>query len=195
LDGYFTSLFRLKRYWFYSLVQKKLIHWELFSSATLSRFDFYYSRNNTIQDKLSIGDFFEDCQRKLKQTNKNVGLEKNYKGWILKIRSRRSNNYSWIYETNNSLKFEHEIKEKFLQKYHLLLVENHLEEFEQNFSKWFLLYFGKLLPLNYSYPDWLIIKLRPIQKYSIPQSFLNIDYIESKALYLSSDPKKFVMLF
>lgn len=50
------------------------------------------------------------------------------------------------------------------------------------------------MSLKYSYLDWLVIKLRPIRKYSIFQSFLNIDYIESKNLCLSSDPKKFVML-
>jgi hypothetical protein len=94
----------------------------------------------------------------------------------------------------NSLKFEHEMKGKFLQEYHLLLVGNRLEEFEQKLSLHFLRYFGKLLPLKYSHTDWLVIKLRPIQKYSILQYFLNMDYVELKSLYLSSDPKKFVML-
>ena len=42
--------------------------------------------------------------------------------------------------------------------------------------------------------DWLVIKLWPIRKYSLPQYFLNMDYLESKSLYLSSNPKKFVML-
>jgi DNA relaxase NicK len=73
----------------------------------------------------------ENCHRKLKQTNKNVSFEKNSKGLILKIGSRRSNNYSRIYEANNSLKFEHEMKRKVLHQYQLLLVENRLEEFEQ----------------------------------------------------------------
>jgi hypothetical protein len=86
------------------------------------------------------------------------------------------------------------MKGKFLQEYHLLLVGNRLEEFEQKLSSHFLLSFGKLLPLKDSYLDWLVIKLRPIQKYSIPPDFLNIDYVESKSLYLSSDPKKFVIL-
>jgi len=136
---------------FYSLVQKKLVNWKIFSSATLGRFDLYYSRNNKSTDKISGKDFLENCQRELKQTNKNFSLEKNRKGWILKIGSRRSNNYFRIYETQNSLKFEHEMKGKFLQKYHLFLVSNPLDEFEQKLSSHFLVYFGKLLPLNYSY--------------------------------------------
>jgi hypothetical protein len=107
---------------FYSLVQKQLIDWTIFSSGVLNRFDLYYSRTN----KISRKDFLENCQRKLKQTNKNTSLEKNRKGWILKIGSRRSNNYSRIYETKNSLKFEHEMKGRFLQKYYALLVHNRL---------------------------------------------------------------------
>lgn len=93
----------------------------------------------------------ENCQRELKQTNKNFSLEKNRKGWILKIGSRRSKNYFRIYETQNSFKFEYEMKGKFLQKHHLFLVLNPLDEFEQKLSSHFLVYFGKLLPLNYSY--------------------------------------------
>jgi len=99
---------------FYSLVQKNLINWKIFSSATLGRFDLYYSRNNKSTDQISGKDFLDNCQRELKQTNKNLSLEKNRKGWILKVGSRRSNNYSRIYEGKNSLKFEHEIKGKFL---------------------------------------------------------------------------------
>jgi len=86
------------------------------------------------------------------------------------------------------------MKGKFLQEYHSLLVESRLEEFEQKLSSHFLISFGKLLPLKYSYIDWLVIKLRPIRKSSIPQYSLNTDYLDSKSLYSLSDPKKFVML-
>lgn len=132
----------------------------------------------------------ENCQRELKQTNKNVSLEKNRKGWILRMESRRSNNYSRIYETKNSLKFEHKMKGKLLQNYQILLVENHLDEFEQKLSSHFLVYFGKLLPLQFSYLDWLVIKLRPIRKQSILKYRLNSDYIKSE-IYLNI--KIFVM--
>ena len=179
---------------FYNLAQKKFIDWTIFSSSVLSRFDIYYSRTKKIKDKISVRDFLENCQRKLKQTNKNVSFEKNPKGLILKIGSRRSNNYSRIYEMKHSLKFEHEMKGMFLQDYHKLLVSNHLQEFEQKLSAHFLNYFGKLLPLSYPYMDWLILKLRPIRKQQIPHVFLNTDYIESKSFSGLVDQKKFVML-
>jgi hypothetical protein len=179
---------------FYRLVQEKYIDWRIFSSAVLSRLDLYYSRTNKIDDQISAREFLQNSQKELNRRDRNVSLEKNSKGFILKIGNRRSNNYFRIYQGKNSLKFEHEMKGKFLQDYHSLLVENRLEEFEQKLSSHFLISFGKLLPLKYSYIDWLVIKLRPIRKLSIPQYFLNTDYLESKSFYLLSDPKKFVML-
>jgi hypothetical protein len=65
------------------------------------------------------------------------------------------------------------MKGKVLQQYYLLLVENRFEEFEQKLSSYFTLYFGKLLPLQHSYLDWLVIQLRPM----CLQSVLKSDYI------------------
>jgi hypothetical protein len=83
------------------------------------------------------------------------------------------------------------MKGKVLQNYHLLLVENRFEEFEQKLSSQFLISFGKLLPLQFSYLDWLVLKLRPIRKQTFLQSGLNSDYIKSEILM---DTRSFVML-
>jgi DNA relaxase NicK len=106
---------------FYSFIKNHQLNWDIFDlqRTSLSRFNLYYSRNNKSKDKISGKDFLDNYQREFKQTNKNVSLEKNRKGWILKIGSRRSNNYSRIYETKNSLKFDHEMKRKFLKDYYL----------------------------------------------------------------------------
>ena len=132
-----------------------MVSWTIFSSAVLNRFDLYYSRTNKIDDQIAAGEFLENSQKELnrRRRDRNVSLEKNSKGFILKIGNRRSNNYFRIYQGKNSLKFEQEMKGKFLQKYHSLLVENRLEEFEQKLSSHFLIFFGKLLPFKYSYMD------------------------------------------
>jgi hypothetical protein len=83
------------------------------------------------------------------------------------------------------------MKGKFLRKYRNLLLENRLEEFEQKLYSHFIISFGKLLTLNYSYLDWLIIKLRPIRKQTIFQHGLNFDYIKPEIVM---DTKKFVSL-
>lgn len=83
---------------FYFLSTQNLIDWTIFSSAILSRFDLYYSRENTISDKISTTDFLTDSYIKLKQTTKTLKLEKNSKGMSLKIGNRQSNNCSCIYQ-------------------------------------------------------------------------------------------------
>ena len=95
---------------FSSLIKRKLINWKFFPFAILGDFDLNYLRNNKTDDKISASEFLENCQRQLMQTNKNISLEKNSKGSVLKIGTRRSNNYSRIYEGKNFLKFEHEMK-------------------------------------------------------------------------------------
>lgn len=54
-----------------------------------------------------------------------------------------------------------------------------------------MVYFGKLLPLQFSYLDWLVLKLRPIRKQPTLQSGLNSEYIKSEII---ADIRSFVML-
>ena len=175
---------------FYGFAKEGLIDWTIFSSAVLSRFDLYFEPNYNTVNKASTREFLQNCQKNIKQINKDTNLEKNRKGWIFKIGNRKSNHYFRIYETKNSLKFEYEVKGKFLQQCHLLLVENRFKEFEQKLSSKFFISFGKLLPLHYEYTDWLVFKLRPIRKQQIFQSNLNFDYIKSEILI---DTKSFIM--
>lgn len=162
---------------FYYIITQQIVSWKLFSSATLGRFDIYYSRKNKIHDNSSVMDFFQNCHTKIAQTSRNVNIEKNNKGLILKIGSRKSNHYFRIYQDKNSLKFEYEMKGQFLRKLHLLLVSNRLEEFESNLSQRFLCSLGKRLPLHYSYLDWLVVQLRPIRKKKLFSSTLRLDYL------------------
>lgn len=120
---------------FYFLAKQNIIDWKIFDKATLSRFDIYYSRENNKQDKVSSADFLENCYKKIKQTSKNVTLEKNRRGLILKIGNRKSNNYSRIYKEKNSLKFEYEMKGRSLEKSYNLLVLNNFEKMELNLTK------------------------------------------------------------
>ena len=45
------------------------------------------------------------------------------------------------------------MKGKFLQNYHLLLMENRLDKLKQKLSSHFLVDFGKLLSLEFPYID------------------------------------------
>ena len=65
----------------------------------------------------------------------------------------------------------------------------YFEEIELNLTKQFLHYFGKLLPLQYSYLDWLIVELRPLRNQTSFQLGLSSDYIKSE---ISINPKNLI---
>lgn len=84
-----------------------------------------------------------------------------------------------MYERENSVRFELEMKKKFLQKYVGFLREPPLHAFEDQFSFHYLRYFGKLLPLEDSYTDWLVERVRALPKFQrlTTKSYLNSHYL------------------
>ena len=136
----------------------------------------------------------EACHKKVRQTNQNVSFEKNQKGLILKLGNRKSNNYCRIYKEKTSLKFEYEMKGQLLRKYHSLLISNCLEELENLMCEGFLRHFGKLLPLEESFTDWLVVKLRPLRKQKLSLATFNSHYLKEKKFSEDGERKKFFML-
>jgi len=51
------------------------------------------------------------------------------------------------------------MKGQLLRKYHNLLISNCLEEWENLMCEGFFRHFGKILPLEESFTDWLVVKL------------------------------------
>ena len=160
---------------FYSLVQQKLVSWELFSSATLGRFDINFSRKNRVFDKTSVEDFFEDCHKKVRRTNKNVKFEKKSSGVSLKIQNRKSDHFYRIYQTKNGLRFELEIKNNQIKQVTNLLFCYDIKQFEETLTKHFYTHSKKLLIFDNCYTDWLIKYFR---KNSKPVGPLATSYLE-----------------
>lgn len=176
---------------FYSLIQNESFSWELLSDSTLGRLDLYYSRRNKKKDSITSDDFLENCYQELKETGKKISLERNQKGSILKIGSRKANHYSRIYQEKKSLKFEYEMKGRFLLNYSYLLFSNNFQELENILTERFLSYFGKILPFKYCYTDWLVVRLRPIRQYKFSGSSLKIHYIKNMDFTTYENRKNF----
>ena len=176
---------------FYKLVQQGLIDWQIFGDRiVLGRLDIYFSERIRSY-KENINDFFINCQKKLQVSINNVKYEKNEQGQILKIGNRRSNRYSRIYEKSNCLRFEQELKGRLVGKYSSLLKEN-LQQFEDKVTKDFLLYFGKKLPLNSNYTQWLIKRVRPFRNNYRTTLQFKTDYINLSQLNSRQDEKDVV---
>ena len=179
---------------FYMLLKEKKLTGEVFSDGILGRFDIYYCREDRKTDKNRPEDFLEACHKKVRKTNQNVSFEKNQKGLILKLGNRKGNNYCRIYKEKTSLKFEYEMKGQLLRKYHSLLISNCLEELENLMCEGFLRHFGKILPLEESFTDWLVVKLRPLRKQKLSLAIFNSHYLEEKKFSEEGERKKFFML-
>ena len=99
------------------------IQWENLTKfdITLSRFDLVYERSNKPTDKIDTKEFLNSSYRQFQESHPNRKLvsERNRKGLI----------HYRIYRRNNYLRFEAEMKGKFIKTYHILLIQNTFEEF------------------------------------------------------------------
>ena len=183
--------------YFYKLAKNKQIQWDLFNSGVLSRFDLNYLRPLQSDQVHSVTQFLRTSQEEIRRKRINAKLESSLNNQILKIASRRSSRCARIYTTDNSLKFEIELRNNLIKNCNYLLVEGCFEELESKLVQEYITYFGKLLPFQYFYTDWLAEKLRPfrvnIKTYS--QLTLCSDYIniELETIFGSFEPKKFIM--
>ena len=78
--------------------------------------------------------------------------------------SRTSSNYYRIYQTEQGVKFELELKNSLVKSFQSFLFNNQIEIFEQKLA----LHFYKLsinqIQLNSCYTDWLVSWIRQIYK-------------------------------
>ena len=143
----------------------------------------------------SVTQFLRTSQKEIRKKRINAKLESSLNQEILKIASRRSSRCARIYTTDNSLKFEIELRNNLIKDFNYLLVAGCFEELESKLVGEYISYFGKLLPFQYLYTDWLAEKLRPsrvnLKRYSQPT--LCSDYINIQPEGSSIEPKKFIM--
>lgn len=156
---------------FYYLIKQGLIKLQELTQYdfNLSRLDIYYDRLNKRDDQIENLEFINLCFRQMQQyhPNKNLSVEKNKKGLLFKIGSRRSSKYYRVYNKNNNniLRFEFEIKIKIIKDLNYLLIKNQFNRFEELVSYNF---FKESFQLFYScnafcHLDWLMARLRPYQ--------------------------------
>ena len=178
----FTLHFKGKNAQFlYNLLREGKIEMDIFNSASLSRIDICFDRQDQPYDKIDKFKFFTYCHKKIwskYDRKKKVEIQSNKRGSILKIQNRRSNNFFRIYSKEKSIRFEHEISGiNFLKEYELLIIKNEFDELEEKLIKLFLTKFSTLLPLGHPYLDWLNVKQRQIRKtQEIEGSIMKLHY-------------------
>ena len=109
-------------------------------NASLGRIDIHYFRKSKITDQSDqLENFMEKCclriRAKSKRRKAKWELESN--GLVLRIGNRSSSNYYRVYQKQNGLQFELELKNQLVKSFQKVLMDNSLQEFEDNLSKHF----------------------------------------------------------
>jgi len=109
-------------------------------NASLGRIDLHYFRKSKITDQNDqLENFMEKCCQRIRVKSKRRkakwGLE-SY-GLVLMIGNRSSSNYSRVYQKQNGLQFELELKNQLVKSFQKFLMDNSIQEFEHNLSKHF----------------------------------------------------------
>jgi hypothetical protein len=160
------------------LKRQETIEWGLFQNLRLSRFDLHYTdQTNMTEEEVEL--FFQECQQNpnIQNSNINIVSSKNKRGHILRMGRRTSDRFSRIYTRNHTLRFEHEMKGRFIDQYSNIFLDRCWEKFEDLMSQHFLQYFGKYLPIDSVYLDWLVLRLRSIRPEPVPNLIFKMDYI------------------
>ncbi len=150
----------------------------------LSRFDLNYLRPLQSDEVHSVTQFLRTSHEEIRRKPINAKFESSLNQQILKIASRRSSRCARIYPTDNSLKFEIELRNNFIKNCNSLLVEDCFEELESKLVEQYISYFGKLLPFQYLYTDWLAEKLRPFRRVNPAPRTLETSIFCSRAVCL-----------
>lgn len=189
---------------FYQLIQQQKINWYLFKTQnfklakpnkfTLNRVDLCYSKTKKDIDTIqSFESFLNSCYQKILQNShtKYIQYNRNKKGFILKVGSRKSPNYYRVYENNQEIRFELEMKSSRVQSVQDFLFNDQIPEFEQILTKHFYNHSNKILVLHQVYTDWLIKYLRRKEKQHA--GFL-LPFFNQNSLSLSETKKVFGLL-
>lgn len=146
---------------FYKIIQAQKFDWNIlkFKNASLGRIDLHYFRESKINDQSDqLENFMEKCCHRIRDKSKRRkakwGLESN--GLVLSIGNRYSSNYYCVYQNQNGLQFELEIKNQLVKPFQKFLIDNSFQQFENNLSKHFYRQSFESLNLNSYYMDWLL---------------------------------------
>jgi len=179
----------------YRIIKAQKFDWNIFDLryTSLSRFDLYYLRKSQISethDQVAI--FMEQSCQKIftKSKRRKAKWGRETKGFILRIGGRTSSNYYRVYETNQGLKFELELKNELVKSFQKFLFDNNIEVFEHKLTLHFYQRSFDSIILNNCYTDWLLDWLR---KSSEKQGLtgLRTSYLESNILN-SHDEKELI---
>lgn len=158
----------------------------------LGRFDLHFLRKlKTTDDTHLVKTFLKESYEYAKSKGRKVVLSSNDRGQILRINDRKSSNYYRVYSKNNFLEFELEMKKDALRSIQSIFFGNSLIQFEDKVVRHFYRRYKNSVVLHSSYTDWLLDKLRNLQKRQIVNVSLLTSYLSDIDLGSFAEKQRF----
>ena len=178
----------------YSLIKREKIDWNLFGLKTikLGRFDLHFLRKlKTTDETHLVKTFMKESYEYAKSKGRKVELEDNKIGHILRINDRKSSNYYRVYSKNTFLEFELEMKNDALKSIQSIFFSNSLIEFEEKITRNFYRRYKNSVVLHNDCTDWLLDKLRKLQKRQNVDNYLLTSYLSNIELRSFAEKERF----
>ena len=143
--------------YFYKLIQTqcRLLKFDQ-QTLSLGRIDLCFSRpNDWSHTSKSFDRFLVDSRSQIQNhTNtRHIKLQDFPNGKMLKVNRRNNSRHSRVYQRDESVRFELELKHRQTK---LVLFENQLDVFEHQLVIQYFQYSGQVLRSDYSYTDWIL---------------------------------------
>ena len=190
--------------YFYKLIQTQRFDWGLliFDQQTLSlgRIDLCFSRPNDLNHTSKSFDIFlVDSRSKIQNhTNtRHIKLQDFPDGKMLKLNRRNNSVHYRVYQKDQRVRFEMELKyrkTKLVQDY---LFRNQLDMFEHHLVIQYFQYSERVLCLDYQYTDWILDFQRRYRGYDLVNSTsrsLVTSYLENQIIENQEEEERFFHL-
>ena len=186
--------------YFYNLIKTQNFDWSIFKfeqhSLRLGRIDLCFSRNNGPNDTIKSFDaFLVDSRTQIQNhTNtKHIRLQDFPDGKILKINRRNNSLHYRVYQKDQNVRFEIELKHRQTKLVQDYLFQNQLDVFENQLVIKYFQYSKRVLYLDYTYTDWILDFERRHREYDLinsTYSLLVTSYLENQRITNQEEEKR-----
>ena len=173
--------------YFYKLVKTQRFDWDLLKfdrhSINFGRIDLCFSHPNDLNHtSKSFNGFLVDSRSKIQNytTTCHIKLQDFPDRKILKVNRRNNSVHYRVYQKDQSVRFEIELKHRQTKLVQDYLFENQLDIFEHQLVIQYFQYSERVLCSGYSYTDWAVdFQRRHHQLVNLHSRSLVVDYIEN----------------
>ena len=184
----------------YKLIKTQRFDWSLLKldegSLSLGRIDLCFSRPNELNDtSKSFDGFLVDSRNQIQNhtTTRHIKLQDFPDGKILKVNRRNNSVHYRVYQKDQRVRFEIELKHRQTKLVQGYLFQNQLDIFEHRLIIQYFQYSERVLCLDYPYSDWIVDFQRRYQLTPTYRSLVT-SYLENQRIKNQDEKERFFHL-